>query len=300
MRRNIWVSFFGLLVAAMFVLVMVYFTVREGQTAVVTTLGKPERALTQPGLYARWPWPVQKVHRYDQRIQCLEGSSEQTLTKDGRSVIVTMYAGWHIQDPILFLERVGSMEEAERNLNGLLSNYKNAVLGQHPFAHLINIDKDVFQFDQIETQILDAARPEAKTRYGIALDFAGIRRIGLPEAITAKVFERMRAEREAIAVRYRSEGKGEAIRIQAEADSQRDQILAEAEAGAKRVRAEGDAQAAEFYKTFEQDPDLAMFLRKLEVLEETLKEKATVILGPETQPFDLLQGSTTLPQRSRK
>ena len=57
----------------------------------------------------------------------------------------------------------------------------------------------------------------------------------------------------------------------------------------------GDAQAAEYYKAFEQQEELAMFLRKLEILEETLQEKATVVLGPDTQPFDLLKGEEALP-----
>ncbi|MBN1270132.1 MAG: hypothetical protein JXB04_11125, partial [Kiritimatiellae bacterium] len=64
-------------------------------------------------------------------------------------------------------------------------------------------------------------------------------------------------------------------------------------------RADGDAEAAEQYKTFEKNPELAMFLRKLEVLEETLKERATVVLGPDTQPYDLLQGETGLPGGKR-
>ena len=34
-----------------------------------------------------------------------------------------------------------------------------------------------------------------------------------------------------------------------------------------------------------------MFLRKLEVLEQTLKEKSTVVLSSDTEPFDLLRGS---------
>jgi membrane protease subunit HflC len=278
---------------------MIFFTVRQGETAVVTTFGRPERAITEPGLYRRWPWPVQKVHTYDQRIQCLDGAGEQTLTQDGKSVIVTVFAGWRIADPVLFLERVGTVEEAERNLNGLISNYKNAVIGQYAFSSLLNVDPEKLKFAEIESRILEAVQPEAVKRYGVTVDFVGIRRINLPEAITEKVFERMRAERDEIAERYRSEGEGEAIRIRAEADSRKDEILAEAEAQAKRIRAEGDAAAAQYYETFEQDPELAMFLRKLEVLEETLKEKATVVLGPDTQPYDLLQGEEALPEAAR-
>ncbi len=296
MKHNIWVSILGLTIAAVFVLSMLLFSVREGEAVVLTTFGKPARdALIEPGLYFRWPWPVQRVHRLDRRVQTLDGSFEQTLTRDGKSVIVMLYAGWQIGDPVAFLERVGTPRDAERSLDGLLSNYKNAVIGQHDFAGLINADPAKLKLEDMEKQILAAVQPEALQRYGIEVRFLGIRRISLPEAITAKVFDRMRAERSEIAEKYRAEGEGEAIRIRARADSRRDQVLAEADAAAKRIRAEGDAEAAGFYKTFEQDPELAMFLRKLEVLEETLKEKATVVLGTDTQPFDLLQGGPAIP-----
>jgi hypothetical protein len=48
---------------------------------------------------------------------------------------------------------------------------------------------------------------------------------------------------------------------------------------------------------FEKDPELAMFLRKLEVMEDTLKQKATVVVGPETIPYDLLRGTDALPKK---
>ena len=80
------------------------------------------------------------------------------------------------------------------------------------------------------------------------------------------------------------------MRIRSEADSLREQQLARADADARRIRAEADAAAAEFYRVFEEDPELAMFLRKLEVLEETLGFRSTVLLGPDTEPFDLLRG----------
>lgn len=300
MKSNLWTILLGVCVASVFVLILLLFTVREGDAVVVTTFGKPQGAITEPGLYKRWPWPIQKVHRFDHRIRTLEGTFEQTLTQDGKSIIVTAYAGWRIDDPVIFLERVGTAEEAERNLNGLISNFKNAVFGHYPFSALVNTDPEALRFDQIEQEILAAVAPEAKSRYGISVEFLGIQRLALPEAITEKVFERMRAERENIAERARAEGKGEAIRIRAEADSKREQLLGEAEAKAKRIRADGDAEAARFYTTFEKDPELAMFLRKLEVLEETLKEQSTVILGPDTEPFDLLNGEAALPATARE
>ena len=154
------------------------------------------------------------------------------------------------------------------------------------------------QFEEIEQQMLtNSVQSEAANRYGIAVQFLGIRKIGLPESITEKVFARMKGEREVIADGYRAEGDAEAIKIRAAADSQRKQLLAQAEADAKHIRAEGDAKAAESYQVFEKNPELAMFLRKLEVLEGTLKKKSTVVLSTETEPFDLLQGDKALPKK---
>lgn len=296
MKRNLWLIAVGLLVAALFVLLQVLFVVREGEAVVVTTFGKPVRALTAAGLYLRWPWPVQRLYRFDNRVHTLDGAFEETLTRDGKNILLAVYAGWRIESPLAFLERIGSIEQAERNLDALLRSQKNAVLGQFALADLINTNAAAVQFASIEERMLTAVQPEARARYGIAVQFIGIRRLGLPESITEKVFARMKAEREEIAERYRSEGEGEAIKIRAAAASERDQILATAEAAAKRLRAEGDAQAAAHYRVFEQNPELAMFLRKLEVLELTLQKKATVILSSDTEPFDLLQGDRALPQ----
>ncbi len=290
----------GLAVAALFVFLQILFTVHEGEVAVVTTFGRPVRSITAAGLYRRLPWPVQTVHRYDNRIHCLEGTLQETMTRDGKNILVAVYAGWRIKEPVQFLERIGSIEQAEANLDGLLRNYKNAVLGQYAFSNLINVNKDELRFEQIEREMLDAVQPEALERYGIEVRFLGIRRLALPEAITAKVFDRMRAEREELAERYRSEGRGEAIRIRAEAESRRDQLIAEAEATANRIRADGDAEAAEHYQVFEKNEELAMFLRKLEVLEQTLKEKSTVVLSADTEPYDLLKGEKSMPSLGKE
>ena len=239
----------GLTIAALFAALQVIFIVREGEVAVVTRLGKPERAITEAGLYTRWPWPVQRVHRFDARIRALQGSYEETLTGDGKN-------------------------------------------GEVAFAQLVNIDPAALRHDQIEQRVAEAVRPEAEKRYGIEVLFVGLRKLGLPEAITQSVFERMRAEREELAERYRSEGEGEAVRIRAQADSERDQVLARADAEARRLRAEGEAEAAAHYQVFSEEPGLALFLRKLDALRETLGEKSTVVLSADTEPFDLLLPET--------
>ncbi len=289
MKKNGMMILFALLLAGLFVLTQVLFIVREGEVAVVTSLGKPVRAVTEAGLYNRLPWPFHAIHTFDNRTHIHEGSFEETLTSDGKNILVSMFVGWRIADPIPFLERLGGVPQAESGIDGLLRTYKSAVIGRVPFSDLINTDPDAVKLEDIERDVLAAIRDQARDRYGLDIVFTGISRLGLPETITQSVFDRMRAERQELADRYRSEGQGEAIRIRAAADAERDRLLSEAEGKARRLRAEGDAAAAQYYQVFAEDPELAIFLKKLDVLRDTLTNDATVVLSSDTAPYDLLK-----------
>ena len=295
MKKNITLILSGVVIAALFVLLQLVFIVRQGEVAVVTMLGRPVREVTDAGLYGRWPWPVQRVYAFDNRTRTLEGSFEETMTADGKNVLVSLYAGWRIADPVKFLERVGTAERAEANLDGLIRTYKNSSVGQLKFGQLVNTDAAQLKFDDLEKQLLAAIQGPAKERYGIEVGFVGVRRVGLPESVTQSVFERMKAERQELADRYKAEGQGEAIKIRAQADSERDQLLSKASADAMRLRAEGDASAAQYYQVFSKNEDLAKFLMKLQTMQETLKEKSTVVLSTDTEPFDLLKGTAEKP-----
>ena len=62
----------------------------------------------------------------------------------------------------------------------------------------------------------------------------------------------------------------------------------EANAKATGIRSEADAESAKWFDIFKVDPDLAVFFFSLKALEETLKEKTTLILDERTSPFNLL------------
>ena len=71
-------------------------------------------------------------------------------------------------------------------------------------------------------------------------------------------------------------------------------LLDAAEGRAKEIRGQGDADAAKYYEMLETDPQLAMFLRNLETLKETLKERATIVIPTDADPFKLLMGMPSL------
>jgi len=276
-----------------FAMVLFAFQVRQTEVAVVTTFGRYSESSTktEPGFKFRLPWPIQKVYKFDNRIQNFERKFEQTTTSDARNLLITIYIGWKISDPEIFLKRFdGDVTKAKQNLENLVRDAKNGVIGQHPFSDLISTQEDQLKFDEIEAEMLASIQPKAKENYGIEVEIVGIKQLGLPEAITGKVFERMREERQRLVLRYQGEGEARSIEIKAQADRERRQILAEAEAKATIMMGEAEAEANKYYQEFEESPELAVFLLQLKALKAATAEKTTLILDPNTKPFNLLRG----------
>jgi membrane protease subunit HflC len=292
MNRNRINLVVGIVLMAIFVILLFVFQVRQTEIAVVTRFSKVTMEYTQPGPKVKWPWPIHKVYKLDKRIQNYESKFEETLTKDGRNLLITVYAGWTIADPKIFFPSFenGSMSQAEANLEGLIRTRKNEIVGQHPLSHFINTNDQQLKFADIEKEILEKVRPQARANFGIEVAFLGIKRLGLPESITQSVFDRMQKERKKFVEQLSKEGDSKATEIRSAADADRDKLLAEADAEATRIRGEGDAEAAKAFAVFEQNPDLAILLLKLNALEQSLKEKSTLILDQRTPPYDLFKG----------
>ncbi len=290
MKRNPITLIAGGILIFIFTFMLFAFQVRVTQVAVVTTFGKYSRSITEPGLYFRMPYPINNVYRFDRRLANFEKKFEQTTTKDARNVLVTVYVGWKIADPQMFLARFdrGDVTRAEQILENLVRDAKNGVIGQHPFGDLISPDPTAVRLTQIEKEMLDIIQPHAKSNYGIKVTLLGIKQLGLPESITGKVFERMREERQRLVRKFVGEGDSRAIEIRAEADRVRQEILANAEAKATGIKGQGDAKAAESYAVFEQNPALAIYLLQLKALEASLKDRTTLILDDQTPPFNML------------
>ena len=92
MKQRLIMTSIGAFSAGLLFLFMVAFMVREGEVVVVTSFGKIERAIAEAGLYFRWPWPAQKVHRYDHRQHLLSRTLEQTMMQDGQTILTAVYA----------------------------------------------------------------------------------------------------------------------------------------------------------------------------------------------------------------
>jgi modulator of FtsH protease HflC len=293
MKRNPITLITAVVLVLIFGFMLFTFQVRQTEVAVVTTFGKFSRSITNAGWQGRLPWPIQKVYEFDNRIQPFERKFDQIFTRDQVPLLVSVYIGWRIADPKLFLEGFnGDVTRAEQTLEGIVRNSKSGVIGQHTFSDLISTNRTELKFDQIEKEMLEGIQAQARRTYGIQIEILGIKRLGLPQSTTAKVFERMRAERQQLVSVYQSEGTRRAKEIRANADVEYNEILAGAKAEAIRITGEAERKAAESYSEFEKNPRLAIFLFQLKAMEESLKERTYLILGPQTPPFNLLNSAT--------
>ncbi len=288
----------GALLLLIFVLLLFLFQVRKTELAVVTTFGRVT-SQAGPGPHFRWPWPIQSVHTFDQRIQNFESKLEQVLTSDGNNLLIMVYVGWQISDPEVFLTRFnGDVKKAEDSLSGLIRNAYSGVVGKHPFSHFVSTDEKELKFVEIEQEM--QARIQADCRSltnGLNPVFLGIKRLGLPESVTKLVFERMESEREVKVSEIRGDGERQASEIRSKADFESAKLLAEADAQATKIQGEGEKVAAKSFEVFKQQPDLAIFLLNLKALEQFLQSRTTLILDEKSAPLDLLKPQGSGPGR---
>lgn len=291
----------GLIVAAVLLVAVFSFQLPQTESAVVTTFGRPAE-VTEAGLHFRWPFPFQRVYRFDRRVRCFEGGEgklEETMTSDGHNLLVGIYITYKIDNAEKFFVSMENTTKAENRLNSWMRGYKNATFGRYKFNQIINTDPKQMRLAEIQQEILKDISSQA-AQYGIKIISVGINNINVPKTISEKVFDRMIAERKRIADKYIAEGNAEARKIRIEADSKRTIKLAEAEAEAKEIRAKGDAEAAKYYAVFKQNPELAEFLRKLDSLRVVMKGRTTLVVDTRTPPFDLLKpGANLLPESGK-
>lgn len=292
MKKNATTIVIAAVLLVIFVLLLFTFQVRQSEVVVKATFGKPTETLTNAGLYVKWPWPVQSLYRFDERVQTFADIPSETLTADSTMLVVNVFVGWRISDAMEFLPKFpgGSVLAAQHQLEGILRSAKAAVVGKHNLADFVNSDPSQLKFNEIEKEIqTEVDRQLTSNNYGISIEFLGIKKLGLPENVTQSVFDRMKAERTKLISKAQNEGEAEATKIRSAADRQAADIIANAQADARRIEGEGDAEAAKTLAVFQENPQLAVFQLQLEALKNSLSQKSTLIFDERTPPFSLFQ-----------
>lgn len=264
-------------------------TLPEGARAVVTHFGKPGRTLVTPGAHLKWPWPVDATYLFDTRSRVYNTRFTQTLTQDKKSIILLTYIIWNIDDPLTFLQAVGTSENAESKIEGLVSSSKNNVLGNYDLNQIVSTDHDMLKINEIEKTILESIQVQAKEKFGVNVSQLGIKRIAFPENNVVAIFDQMKAERAQYAAKYRAEGSMEASIIRSDAKLEVSKINAEAVRKSAEIRGEADRKSAEIYaKAHKQGSEFYKFEKSLETLEKIVDRNAVLVVRADQPPFNLL------------
>ena len=130
------------------------FVVPEGSNAVVTRFGDPQKSIRQAGLFWKWPWPVEQSHGIDVRRRLHNTPFTATLTRDRKNVILLTYVVWRVEDPLAFLQSLGSAEAADLKLDGMVAASKNFHLGRYDLASLVSTVPGHIKIPEIEQAVL--------------------------------------------------------------------------------------------------------------------------------------------------
>ena len=294
----------AVIVVAALVTYAVTFQVRFSQVAVRVLLGNADEGsvIRRPGLYAKWPWPIETVVKYDKRFKVLDTPESEIKTADGKNIIVGCFAVWRIAKPLEFKIAVETERKAEELLRARINETRSAIIGKHAMSEFVSLDAEQLDSsrEEIEREMLASDSVRAVLdEWGVEVVRIGIRRISLPEEVSQKVFESMIAEREKMAAKYREEGAALAESIKAEAESAKNQILAFAQSKAQEIESKGTRAATRtLAQISEEDAPFFIWLRRLDALKAVLQERTTIFFDSETELFrDFVEPPAELPAK---
>jgi membrane protease subunit HflC len=287
--------------AAIFVYNAAYI-IDETEQVIITQFGRiVGTPKTDPGLRFKVPF-IQRANYFAKNLLDWDGDPGQIPTLDKTFIWVDTFARWKITDPVKFFQTVNNQFNAVGKLNDIIDPAVRNFITSHSLIEAVRKSSrlldtsDVEIEDRIQTSyavtvgrekitqgILKQAQPKL-AQFGIELVDVKIKRINYVEQVRKSVYGRMIAERKQIAEKYRSEGKGEAQKILGERERDLQEITSEAYRTAQEIKGKADAEATIIYaEAYGVDPQFYSFVQTLEIYDQSLGEKNTLILSTDSE-----------------
>ena len=273
------------------------FIVFEGQRGIVFQFTKIKRdansgemIVYEPGLHFKIPF-INNVRRLDARIQTLDEAPDRFVTSEKKDLMVDSFVKWRIVDfSTFYLRTSGSVENARALLKQKVNNGLRTEFGTRTIKEIVSGDRDGIMAKAL------ASASSSREDLGIEVIDVRIKAINLPAEVSASIYDRMRAERTAVAKEHRSKGQEQAEIIRATIDSKVTVMLATAQKEAQEMRGEGDALAAKVYAdSYGQDPEFFSFYRSLEAYEKSFSSKSDIlVVKPDSDFFNYLKEGATI------
>jgi len=278
----------AVLVALVLVLSSAMFTVDQRQNAMVFQFGQLKSVITEPGLNFKWPL-LQNVRYIDTRILTLDDPEPQRfITMENKPVLVDAFVKWRIVDAREYYVAVGDERGAANRIGQTVTGLLREEFGSRTVHDVVSGERD-----EIMSKVRERVEQDAR-KIGATIVDVRLKRVDLPEQVSADVYRRMDSERKRIASELRSTGSAEAEAIRADADRQREVILANAYRDAQKTKGEGDARSAAIYaRAFSENAEFYAFYRSMEAYRSTFRGRNDLLLlEPNSDFFRYLKDAT--------
>lgn len=295
-----------------------FYTLEEGQQAVIVQFGRPVgRPVTEAGLHRKLPF-VQDVRRFEKRLLIWDGDPNQIPTKGREFIWVDTTARWRIADAKKFLESVATEVGARSRLDDIIDSVVRDQVSASELVELVRsaswevppgevleevpaevreeLKKQVTRGREEITRIILTEARKIIPQYGIELVDVRIKRLDYVESVREKVYARMISERKRIAARFRSEGEGRSAEILGSMEKELRQIRSIAYRRVQEVRGKADAEATRAYgSAYNRDPEFYAFSRTLEAYKEGQNKNSTLILTTNSDYYRYLKDAGVRP-----
>jgi modulator of FtsH protease HflC len=136
-----YIAYTFALLAVLLILSPVFvFIVDEREMAVVLRFGAPKHSYTEPGLYFKMPFvdSVQRIAKYQQ----FWGDQKDDLlpdlpTKDDKKVELIPWAIWRVNDPVVFVQRLRTMDVAEQRVEQIVRSSIRDIITQYDLEEIV-------------------------------------------------------------------------------------------------------------------------------------------------------------------
>ena len=314
----------GIIAVALFLVFSgVFYTVEEGQQAIVLQFGRPVgETVTQAGLHFKLPF-IQEVRRFEKRLLIWDGEPNQIPTKGREFIWVDTTARWRIADARKFLESVATEAGAQSRLNDIIDSVVRDQVSSSELVELVRsatwevppgevlqeapeevqeeLKKKIARGREEITRTILAEARRIIPQYGIELVDVRIKRLNYVESVQQKVYARMISERMRIAAQFRSEGEGRSAEILGTMEKELRQIRSNAYRQVQEIRGQGDAEATRIYgEAYGADPEFYAFSRTLEAYKEGSKANSVMILTTDSDYYRYLKQAGAQPGRAHR
>lgn len=162
----------GLLVMLLILSQFMVFVVDQRELAVVLQFGNPVRPVTKPGIHLKIPF-IETVRILPSTLQFWGDDPSDKLpdlpTKDDKKIELVPWAVWKINDPIAFVTRLRTMDNAEQRVAQFTRGAMRDVITQFELADLVRSTNREMKTAQLDIVSQDVGLPKEALPEGLEL-----------------------------------------------------------------------------------------------------------------------------------